>query len=93
MTTVSTLPQFTDAVNEKDATARVVVVKGIISGNQDVRIGSNKSVIGLSGAGFNGVGLFIRRQSNVIVRNLKLSNVVATNGCLLYTSPSPRDSL
>lgn len=51
MTTVSTLPQFTAAVNEKDATARIVVVQGIISGNTQVRIGSNKSVIGLPGAG------------------------------------------
>ena len=80
VTTVSTLPQFTAAVNEKDSAARIVVVKGVISGSTDVRIGSNKSVIGLPGAGFNGVGLFIRRQSNVIVRNLKLSNVIAENG-------------
>jgi pectate lyase len=80
VTTVSTLPQFTEAVNEKDSTARIVVVKGIISGNAKVRIGSNKSVIGLPGAGFDNVGLYIRRQSNVIVRNLKLRNVVADNG-------------
>lgn len=51
MTTVSTLAQFTAAVDEKDATARIVVVKGVISGNTKVRIGSNKSVIGLPGAG------------------------------------------
>jgi pectate lyase len=51
VTTVSTLPEFTAAVNEKDATPRIVVVKGIISGNTKVRIGSNKSVIGLPGAG------------------------------------------
>lgn len=51
MTTVSTLAQFTEAVNEKDATARIVMVKGIISGALSVRIGSNKSVIGLPGGG------------------------------------------
>lgn len=51
MTTVSTLAQFTAAVDEKDTTARIVVVKGVISGNTKVRIGSNKSVIGLAGAG------------------------------------------
>ena len=51
MTTVSTLPQFTAAVDEKDTSARIVVVKGIISGDAKVRIGSNKSVIGLPGAG------------------------------------------
>jgi pectate lyase len=51
VTTVSTLAQFTAAVNEKDSAARIVVVKGIISGATQVRIGSNKSVIGLQGAG------------------------------------------
>ncbi|KAI9150198.1 putative pectate lyase A [Paramyrothecium foliicola] len=80
VTTVSTLPQFTAAVSEKDTAARIVVVKGIISGDAKVRIGSNKSVIGLPGAGFNGIGLTVRRQKNVIIRNLKVSNVVAKNG-------------
>ncbi|CAG9990763.1 unnamed protein product [Clonostachys byssicola] len=80
VTTVSTLAQFTAAVDEKDTTARIVVVKGVISGNTKVRIGSNKSVIGLAGAGFNNVGLYVRRQSNVIIRNLKISYVVAANG-------------
>ncbi|KAI9172681.1 pectate lyase B [Paramyrothecium foliicola] len=80
VTTVSTLPQFTAAVNEKDTAARIVIVKGVISGSAKVRVGSNKSVIGLPGAGFNGIGLQIRRQKNVIIRNLKLSNVVADNG-------------
>ncbi|KAK7222696.1 hypothetical protein V2G26_010699 [Clonostachys chloroleuca] len=80
VTTVSTLAQFTAAVDEKDTTARIVVVKGVISGNTKVRIGSNKSVIGLAGAGFNNVGLYVRRQKNVIIRNLKISYVVAANG-------------
>jgi pectate lyase len=80
VTTVSTLPEFTAAVNEKDTAARIVVVKGVISGSAKVRIGSNKSVIGLPGAGFNGIGLYIRRQSNVIIRNLKISKVTAENG-------------
>ncbi|VUC25710.1 unnamed protein product [Clonostachys rosea] len=80
VTTVSTLAQFTAAVDEKDTSARIVVVKGVISGNTKVRIGSNKSVIGLAGAGFNNVGLYVRRQSNVIIRNLKISYVLAANG-------------
>jgi pectate lyase len=53
VTTVSTLAQFTAAVDEKDTSARIVVVKGVISGNTKVRIGSNKSVIGLAGAGMS----------------------------------------
>lgn len=50
VTTVSTLAQFTEAVNEKDSSAKIVVVSGTITGAVDVRIGSNKSVIGRPGA-------------------------------------------
>ncbi|ORY62112.1 pectate lyase B [Pseudomassariella vexata] len=80
VTTVSTLAQFTEAVDEKDATAKIVVVSGTLSGDVNVRIGSNKSVIGLKGATFDGVGLYIRRQSNVIVRNIISKNVKASTG-------------
>ncbi|KXH39380.1 pectate lyase [Colletotrichum nymphaeae SA-01] len=81
VTTVSTLAEFTAAVNEKDTAARIVVVKGTISGTANVRIGSNKSVIGASaGAGFNGIGLHVRRMSNVIIRNIKSTNVLASTG-------------
>jgi pectate lyase len=51
VTTVSTLPEFTAAVNEKNSAPAIVVVKGIISGDTKVRIGSNKSIIGLPGSG------------------------------------------
>jgi pectate lyase len=37
-------------VDEDDTSAKIVVVKGTISGDVNVRIGSNKSVIGLKGA-------------------------------------------
>ncbi|GKT89290.1 pectate lyase [Colletotrichum tofieldiae] len=80
VTTVSSLAEFTAAVDEKDTTARIVVVKGIIKGTANVRIGSNKSVIGLPGGGFEGIGLYIRRQSNVIIRNIKSSLVLASTG-------------
>lgn len=53
VTTVSTLPQFTEAVNEKNTAPVIVVVKGIITGTANVRIGSNKSVIGLPGSGMS----------------------------------------
>ncbi|RDW85469.1 hypothetical protein BP5796_03794 [Coleophoma crateriformis] len=77
-TTVSTLAQFTAAVT--DSTARIVVVSGTISGSDKVRIGSNKTIVGLPGATFDGVGLFIRDVSNVIIRNIISQNVLATNG-------------
>ncbi|KAK2747007.1 pectate lyase a [Colletotrichum kahawae] len=80
VTTVSSLAEFTAAVNEKDTTAKIVVVKGVIKGTANVRIGSNKSVIGLAGAGFDGIGLHARRQSNIIVRNIKSTNVLASTG-------------
>lgn len=51
VTTVSTLPQFTEAVKEKNSEPVVVFVKGVISGSAKVRIGSNKSIIGLPGSG------------------------------------------
>lgn len=51
MTTVSTLPEFTAAVSEKNPDPVIVVVKGVISGDEKVRVGSNKSIIGLPGAG------------------------------------------
>lgn len=53
VTTVSTLLQFTEAVNEKNTAPVIVIVKGIITGTANVRIGSNKSVIGLLGSGMS----------------------------------------
>lgn len=49
-TTVSTLAQYTAAVG--DDTAKVVVVSGTINGPaKNVKIGSNKTIVGLKGAG------------------------------------------
>lgn len=50
VTTVSTLAQFTAAVDEDDSTPRIIVVSGTISGETDIRIGSNKTIVGLPGA-------------------------------------------
>lgn len=78
MTTVSTLAQFTAAVDEDDATPRIVVVSGTISGATDVRVGSNKTIVGLQGATLDGVGLYLRKQSNIIIRNIISSKVLAS---------------
>ncbi|CAG8980629.1 hypothetical protein HYALB_00012816 [Hymenoscyphus albidus] len=83
VTTVSTLAQFSavaDNSKNNDATPRIIVVKGTISGATQVRIGSNKSIIGLPGAKFEGISLFIWKQSNVIVRNIISANVLASSG-------------
>lgn len=74
------MAQFTAAVSEKNTAPAIVVVDGVIKGNAKVRIGSNKTIIGLPGAGFNGVGLHFRRQSNLILRNIVSSFVEADNG-------------
>lgn len=48
VTTVSTLAQFTAAA--KSPAKLIIVVKGTISGAASIRVGSNKSIIGKSGA-------------------------------------------
>ncbi|KAL9081478.1 MAG: hypothetical protein Q9157_000036 [Trypethelium eluteriae] len=78
-TTVSTYAQFTAAV--ADDVARVVVIAGTISQAAQVRVGSNKSIVGKnSSAKLVGAGLYIKSKKNVIVRNLTIQKVLAENG-------------
>lgn len=79
VTTVSTLPEFTAAVGEKNTAPTIVVIRGVITGNEKVRVGSNKSIIGLPGSGLKGIGLHFRRQKNLIVRNIVSSFVIASS--------------
>ncbi|KAK1836807.1 pectin lyase fold/virulence factor [Podospora conica] len=88
VTTVSTLAQFTAAVAEKNTAPMIVVVQGNISGSAKVRVGSNKSILGLPGAGFTGIGLQVKKQKNVIIRNIKSASVVAANGDALTIDQS-----
>ncbi|KAG9093696.1 hypothetical protein FRC07_011425, partial [Ceratobasidium sp. 392] len=76
--TVSTLAALTAAV--ADDTAKIVVVSGTITGNTVVKVGSNKSILGKSGASLAGVGLRVIKKNNVIIRNLKISKVLASAG-------------
>lgn len=77
-TTVGSLAEFT-AVAEAEEPA-VIVVDGEITGAYRVRVKSNKSIIGLPGAGFTNVGLYVNKAENVIIRNLKFSKVEASVG-------------
>ena len=78
-TTVSTLAQFTEAATADDAT--VVYISGAISGSEKVRVTSDTSIIGLnSEASLEGIGLYINKVENVILRNFKSSKVLADNG-------------
>ncbi|KAI1757921.1 polysaccharide lyase family 1 protein [Xylaria castorea] len=77
-TTVSSLAAFTAAAGADGAT--VIVLKGNLSGAAKVKVTSNKSIIGASGSSLTGIGLTINKQSNVIVRNMKISKVLADYG-------------
>ncbi|PMD64156.1 polysaccharide lyase family 1 protein [Hyaloscypha bicolor E] len=83
VTTVSTLAQFTAVANNaknNDIIPRIIVVSGTITSATQVRIGSNKTIIGLPGAKFVGIGLFVWKQNDVILRNIISQDVLAPNG-------------
>ena len=74
-TTVSSFAQFTAAVTGDDA--KVVVVSGAIASTGNVKIGSNKSIIGKSSAAkLSGFTLTVKDVKNVIIRNLAISKVI-----------------
>ncbi|KAG8969751.1 hypothetical protein FRC03_001096 [Tulasnella sp. 419] len=79
-TTVTSLAALRTAV--ADDVARVVIVAaGTYSGNEVIKVGANKSIIGASpGPSLVGVGLRVLEKSNVIIRNLKISKVLADVG-------------
>ncbi|KAH6988967.1 family 1 polysaccharide lyase [Ilyonectria sp. MPI-CAGE-AT-0026] len=57
-----------------------IIVSGQLSGSDRVRPTSDKTIIGAAGSSITGVGFYVRRQSNVILRNLKIAKVLAENG-------------
>ncbi|KAL0569390.1 hypothetical protein V5O48_012568, partial [Marasmius crinis-equi] len=77
-TTVTTLAALTAAVTG-DA-KKIVFISGSITGDAVVRIGSNTSVLGMPGSSLNGIGLRVLEESNVIIRNVKISKVLADTG-------------
>ncbi|MEW9532199.1 RICIN domain-containing protein [Microbispora sp. NPDC049125] len=78
-TTATSLAALTSAVSGN--AAKTVQVNGNFTCSDDVRVGSNTTVIGVgASSGLTGCGLNMRDVSNVIVRNMKISKVVAGNG-------------
>lgn len=78
-TTVTSLAALTAAV--KGDSPKIVRINGNFTCTEDVRVGGNTTVLGVgANSGLTGCGLNIRRVSNVIVRNLKISKVRAGNG-------------
>ncbi|CAE6423587.1 unnamed protein product [Rhizoctonia solani] len=78
--TVTSLSALKSAVSGNSA--KVVIISGSISGNEVVKVGSNTSVLGKSGATLNGVGLRVLDASNVIIRNLKINKVLASGDAI-----------
>ncbi|KAF9040688.1 polysaccharide lyase family 1 protein [Panaeolus papilionaceus] len=87
VTTVTTLAALTSALS--GSAKKIVIISernfmafiiGTITGNTALRVGSNTSVLGKAGSSLVGVGLRVYRESNVIIRNVKISKVVADAG-------------
>ncbi|KAF9889725.1 hypothetical protein FE257_007031 [Aspergillus nanangensis] len=76
--TVSDLDSLTEAAESE--TPMTIIVSGEISGSAKIRVGSDKTIYGESGSSLTGVGFYIRQVSNVIMRNLKIGQVLADNG-------------
>ncbi|KAF2660775.1 polysaccharide lyase family 1 protein [Lophiostoma macrostomum CBS 122681] len=74
-TTVASFAEFSSAVSGDEAA--IIIVDGALTGEDTVKVGSNKSIIGKdSGASLTGFGVTIKGVSNVILRNLAISKVV-----------------
>lgn len=75
-TTVSSFAEFTAAVEGDDA-AVVIVASSMSEDGENVKIGSNKSIIGKdSSVVLTGFTLTVKEVSNVIIRNLAIEKVV-----------------
>lgn len=75
--TVTTLKDFTNAVASSEPL--IVQVSGNFKGTGMIKVNSNKTILGINGASLEGVGLALFEVNNVIVRNMKISNVVGAD--------------
>ncbi|KAF4445824.1 pectate lyase plyb [Fusarium austroafricanum] len=57
-----------------------IIVSGKLTGSDSVRPTADKTIIGAAGSSLTGVGFYVRRTKNVILRNLKIAKVDAKNG-------------
>ncbi|WP_438021948.1 pectate lyase family protein [Sorangium sp. So ce233] len=62
--------------------ALIIQITGKISGSgDDVDVASDKTIVGVGTSGeLEGIGLNLRRSSNIIIRNLKIHHVLADSG-------------
>ncbi|HVU70259.1 MAG TPA: cellulose binding domain-containing protein [Ktedonobacteraceae bacterium] len=76
--TVSSLSALTSAVS--GSSPKIVYVSGTISGDTDVKVGSNTTILGVGSTGaLVGISLNLDSVSNVIIRNLSISYVLASD--------------
>jgi pectate lyase len=77
--TVSSLSQLeTEAAKSG---SEIIRVNGLFTGAGEVTVTSNKSILGVgANSGLTGIGLSVKGQSNVIIRNMNISKVTAASG-------------
>lgn len=77
-TTVTTLEELKTAAGADGAA--IIIVSGTITGAEQVDVAADKTIFGEPGSELSGVGLRVKDVSNVILRNLKISKVLADSG-------------
>ncbi|KAI1161727.1 pectin lyase fold/virulence factor [Nemania serpens] len=83
--TVKNIKDLTTAISDNNP--RIVLVDGSFNLTSRLKLGSNKSLIGIgSTASFNNSGLTIASVSNVIIRNLKISHVYGNDAITIQNS-------
>ncbi|KAF5675338.1 pectate lyase plyB [Fusarium circinatum] len=76
--TVTTVAALIEAAKRTEPLT--IIVSGKLTGSDKVRLASDKTIIGAAGSSITGVGFYVRRVKNVILRNLKIAKVDASNG-------------
>lgn len=76
--TVSSLAELQSAASADGAA--IIIVDGAITGSDVVDVASDKTIIGATGSSLTGVGIRVKDVSNVIIRNMKISKVLADTG-------------
>ncbi|KAG8738827.1 hypothetical protein FRC10_006438 [Ceratobasidium sp. 414] len=86
--TMTTFDALKSAVT--GSSPKVVLVSGTISGAATIKAGANTSLVGKKDATLADVGIRVDTVSNVIIRNLKISKVLATYGDAIKVASSNR---
>ncbi len=82
--TVSTLSALKTALGS--SSPMIIKLSGTIKSTGSLTVKSNKSIIGLSGAALDGVGLKMSGVSNVIVQNINIKNIASSDAVQIYSA-------